>query len=384
MIAALLLAVMHEKVKMNTGRVRRWARAGWCVLGGALWFSGAHASTQSAAPPAPENQPKAVIEAAGATFPALIYERWARRYQAERQVAFRYESTGSGDGVRKISAGKVLIGGTDSPLTAAELQQRGLLQLPTLAGAVVPVFNLGAGAPRALRLSAEILGDLFTGRTQHWDDPRIAALNPGVKLSHWPVQRIVRADQSGTTEAFTAYLSMVHAGFAAAVGAHKLPSWPGKTLSAEGNGGVVKLLKSTSGSLAYTGYDRVQQEGLSMIELQNAAGLWVQASELSISQALQASDVHRKGLDTASTLNQPGGGSWPITLVTFLLLDAHPDTHKKEASRQALQFLYWAFQRGDTLLRGTGFVPLPTTLQARLVKRLLAVTSSDGGSLVFQ
>ncbi len=370
---------------MYMDKGRRWARAGWWwVLGSALWFSGVHAAPAGDAVDGSAVEPKAVIEAAGATFPALIYQRWAQRYEAERQVAFRYRPTGSGDGIRQISAGQVLMGGTDSPLTEAVLQERGLLQLPTLAGAVVPVFNLGPGAPRTLRLSAELLGDLFAGRTTHWDEPRIGALNPGFKFGHWPVQRVVRADQSGTTEAFTAYLSLIHSGFATEVGAHKLPRWPGKTLAAEGNGGVVKLLKTTVGALAYTGYDRAQQEGLSMIELQNADGLWVQASELGILQALQASDVHRKGLDTAPTLNQSGGGSWPITVVTFLLVDAQPPAAQREASRQALQFLYWAFQRGDTLLRGTGFVPLPTALQARLVKRLLAVTSSDGGSLVFQ
>lgn len=370
---------------MNMDKSRRWARAGWwCVLGSALWLGLAQAAPAEGVAPASAGQPKAVIEAAGATFPALIYQRWAQRYEAERQVAFRYQPTGSGDGIRQVSAGKVLIGGTDSPLTEAVLRERGLLQLPTLAGAVVPVFNLGAEAPRTLRLSAELLGDLFAGRAQHWDDPRIVALNPRVKFGHWPVQRVVRADQSGTTEAFTAYLSMVHPGFAQSVGAHKLPQWPGKTVAAEGNGGVVRLLKSTPGALAYTGYDRAQQEGLSMIELQNADGLWVQASELSILQALQASDVHRKGLDTAPTLNQPGGGSWPITVVTFLLIDAEPEASQREANRQALLFLYWAFQRGDVLLRGTGFVPLPTALQARLAKRLSAVTSSDGGPLVFQ
>ena len=370
---------------MKMDNVRRWVRAGWwCLFGSVLWFGGAQAATPVGAPPGSEGSSKVVIDAAGATFPALIYQRWAERYEAERQVTFRYRPTGSGDGIRQISAGQVLMGGTDSPLAESVLQERGLLQMPTLAGAVVPVFNLGAEGPRALRLSGEVLGDLFAGRVQHWNDPRIAALNPGVQLGRWPVQRVVRADQSGTTEAFTAYLSLIHPGFATEVGAHKLPRWPGKTLAAEGNGGVVKLLKTTVGALAYTGYDRAQQEGLSMIELQNAAGLWVQASELSILQALQASDVHRKGLDTAPTLNQAGGGSWPITVVTFLLINAQPGAGQKEASRQALQFLYWAFQRGDASLRGTGFVPLPTALQARLAKRLHAVTSSDGGSLVFQ
>lgn len=370
---------------MNMNHGRRWARTGWwCVLAGTLWFNGVHAAPEDKAAAASAGQPKAVIDAAGATFPALIYERWAQRYEADHQVAFRYQPTGSGDGIRQISAGKVLVGGTDSPLSEAALKERGLMQLPTLAGAVVPVFNLGAGSPRTLRLSAELLGDLFSGRTTHWDDPRIGALNPGVKLGHWPVQRVVRADQSGTTEAFTAYLSMVHPGFAQSVGAHKLPKWPGKTQSAQGNGGVVKLLKNTPGTLTYTGFDRAQKDGLSMVELQNADGRWVQASELSILQALQASDVHRKEIDTAPTLNQPGTASWPITVITFLLLDAQPSASQQESNRQALKFLYWAFQQGDTLLRGTGFVPLPTALQARLVKRLLAVASSEGGPLVFQ
>lgn len=153
---------------MNMNKGRHWARAGWWwVLGSALWCNGVHAAPAGDAVAGSAAQPKAVIEAAGATFPALIYQRWAQRYEAERQVAFRYQPTGSGDGIRQVSAGKVLMGGTDSPLTESVLHERGLLQLPTLAGAVVPVFNLGAGAPRTLRLSAELLGDLFAGRTTH-------------------------------------------------------------------------------------------------------------------------------------------------------------------------------------------------------------------------
>lgn len=339
------------------------------------------AQAQGVNAPTGGNAAVPLVVGAGATFPAQIYQQWIEHYRLTRRAEIRYEPTGSGDGIRKISDRKVALAGTDSPLSVQELEKRRLLQVPTVAGAVVPVVNLGRGTERPLQLSADVLADLFSGRIERWSDPRVAALNPGLRLPDWPVRRIVRADKSGTTEAFTRYLALLSPVFATEVGASQLPKWPGQVLAAEGNGGVVKLLGSTLGGIAYTSYDRAKKDQLAMASLKNAAGQWAEASEQSIAEALRASDVHRKGDDMASTLNMPGGGSWPITVVTFLLFDAAP-ARGDTRSLEALRFIYWAFLQGDRLLRDTGFVPLPTTLQARLATRLGSVRSSDGVPLV--
>ena len=318
-----------------------------------------------------------LLMGAGASFPAQIYLQWAEHYRQAHGVELRYQPTGSGDGIRQISERKVALAGTDSPLSPGELEKRRLIQVPTVAGAVVPVINLGAGMDRPLQLSAEVLAELFAGRIARWNDARVAALNPGLRLPDLPVRRIVRADKSGTTDAFSSYLALLSPVFASEVGAGQLPKWPGQVLAADGNGGVVKLLGSTLGGITYTSYDRAKKDRLVMARLQNAAGQWVQASERSITEALRASDVHRKAEDTASTLNMPGAGSWPITVVTFLLFDAAP-AQGDVRTQEALRFAYWAFQQGDRLVRDTGFVPLPTTLQARLAGRLGAVRSFEG------
>jgi len=322
-----------------------------------------------------------VLAGSGASFPSQIYQQWSARYAQARGVEVVYKPTGSGDGVRQISERKVALAGTDSPLSAAELTKRKLLQVPTVVGAVVPVVNLAAGVDRPLQLSGEVLADLFLGRIARWNDPRVQALNPGLSLPDLPVQRIVRADKSGTTEAFSRYLALMSTDFAREVGEGQLPRWTGQVHAADGNGGVVKKLNTTPGGITYTSLDRAFKDKLATVRLKNAAGQWVQASEASLVEALRASDVHRRGEDTASTLNMPGAGSWPISVVTFLLFDATPQAGD-ERTLQALRFLYWAFQQGDRLVQGTGFVPLPVALQARLAGRLATVRTADGQPLV--
>ena len=346
------------------------------ALAGLLWPFLLQAQTA----PAPVDK-VVTLAGAGASFPSQIYQQWTARYAQARGVELAYKPTGSGDGIRQISERKVALAGTDSPLSAPELTKRQLLQVPTVAGAVVPVVNLGMGPSQPLQLSGEALAELFLGRIARWNDPRVQALNPGLKLPDLPVQRIVRADKSGTTDAFSRYLALKSADFARDVGGSQLPKWTGQVLAADGNGGVVKTLAATPGGITYTSLDRAWKDRLATVRLRNAAGLWVVADEHSIVEALRASDVHRKGDDTASTLDMPGGGSWPITVVTFLLFDAAPPPGD-DRSLHALRFLYWAFQQGDRLVHDTGFVPLPVTLQARLAGRLASVRSTGGQPLV--
>ena len=318
----------------------------------------------------------AAINGAGASFPSLVYARWSAAYEQAKGQAVRYKPTGSGDGLKQITARGVAFGGSDSPLPADELGKRRLVQIPMLVGGIVPVVNLPGVPEGRLQLSGELLAELMLGRIAKWNDGRIAALNPGVALPALPVKRIVRADKSGTTEGFTKYLSAVSPVFAKEVGASSQPKWPGDIEAAEGNDGMAKALKASAGTLAYVSYDRVQRDKLNGVRLRNAAGQWVAAGEAGFRSAIANSDLSRKGDDLASLMDRDGVESWPITMTSFVLIDAAPATGS--AAAPVMSFLYWCFMHGDDLTRGTGFAPLPVTLQSKLAARFAAVKPADG------
>lgn len=321
------------------------------------------------------------VQGQGATFPSKVYDTWARAFEKAGGASVAYKATGSGDGIKQITARQVDFGGTDSPLPAAELAKHKLVQIPMLVGGVVPVVNLpGLGAP--LQLDGELLADIFLGRVKVWSDARIAALNPGASLPAWPIKRVVRAEKSGTSDGFSRYLAGVSARFKDEVGASQAPAWPGEPLKAEGNDGMVQMLRATPGAVAYVSHDRVLRDRLAAVKLRNAAGRFVLPTEAGFRAAILESDMHRQGDDLATLLNRPGNDAWPITLTSFVLVDARPATAAKVEG--ALKFLYWCFMHGDDLTRGTGFAPLPVSVQSRLTARFTQVRTVDGQLPAYQ
>lgn len=321
------------------------------------------------------------VQGQGATFPSKVYATWAAAFQKAGGGAVAYKGTGSGDGIKQISARTVDFGGTDAPLAAAELAKHKLVQIPMLVGGVVPVVNLpGLGAP--LQLSGELLADIYLGRIKTWSDARIAALNPAAALPATPIKRVVRADKSGTSDGFSRYLAGASAPFKAEVGAGQAPAWPGEPLKAEGNDGMVQTLRATPGAIAYVSYDRVLRDKLTAVKLRNAAGRFVAPSERGFSSAALDSDMHRRGDDLATLLDRPGTDTWPITLTSFVLVDAEPPSGAR--AQATLKFLYWCFMHGDDLTRGTGFAPLPVSVQSRLAARFTQVRPKDGQLPAYQ
>jgi phosphate transport system substrate-binding protein len=321
------------------------------------------------------------IRGAGATFPSDIYKTWATVYENERGAKVSYQATGSGDGIKRIIAREVDFGGSDSPMSAADLEKNKLVQFPTAVGGIVPVVNLRGIANHQLRLNGELLADIMSGAVAQWNDKRIAALNPDLALPAQPIVRIVRAEKSGSTEAFTKYLSTMSPAWQASIGHGQLVKWPGAVTAVDGNDGIVKALKDTQGAIGYVSYDRVVQHKLVGVKLRNRAGNFVGASEEGFKSAVQESDLNRKGDERASLLDMPGPLSWPISVTTYVIVDAQPKT--AEGARDALRFLYWTFLRGDSIVRSSGFTPLPTEIQARLVPRFQKVRPQDGQALNF-
>lgn len=323
---------------------------------------------------------QAQVRGAGATFPSVVYQAWTQEYEKVTSKKVLYSPTGSGDGQKKIIAREVDFGGSDLPMSEADLAKHRLLQLPTLVGGMVPVVNLKGVSANALRLDGAVLADIFLGKVVHWNDRSIAALNPRLVLPKLPIVRVVRSDKSGSTDAFTHYLSLQSEAFKQALGRSSSPAWPteGSVIEkGEGNDGVVALLKKTPGAISYVSYDRVVQQQLSAVVLRNGTQSgFVEASERGFRAAVLASDMYKTGDETTSLMNLPSADAWPITLTTFVLVDAQPQS--ASAVQDTFQFLYWTQLSGDRLLKNSGFTPFPSAVQARFAARLAAIRPKDG------
>jgi len=316
------------------------------------------------------------VQGQGASFPSKVYALWARRFAEAQGIKVNYKATGSGDGVAQAAARKVDFGGTDTPLSDKELSDRKLVQVPMLVGGIVPVVRLPGVAPNRLQLTGDLLAELMLGRIERWDDPRVAAQNRGLKLPAQRVVRVVRSERSGTTEGFTRYLATVAPAFREGVGASQAPKWPGEVMAVAGNDGVADTVRATPGAIGYVSFDRAGVEGLAAVKLRNLDGHFVPASEAAFRSAIVHSDLFRKEFDLASLVEQAGAQTWPITMTSFVLVDAQPAV--AATVQPTLRFLYWCLMRGDDLTRGTGFAALPLVAQARFAGRFAQVVPRDG------
>jgi len=325
---------------------------------------------------------QAQVVGSGATLPAKVYARWAESYAKKQGTPVSYKASGSGEGLRLVSERLVQFGASDVPLSAEELARRQLIQVPMLVGGIVPVVQLPGVGSNRLQLSGEVLAAIMSGEISRWNDARIAELNPGLALPSTRIKRVVRADKSGTSDSFSRYLAGQSPRFAQTVGTGMQPKWGGELITAEGNDGVANAVRGNEGAIGYVSHDSVSRDKLAAVQLKNADGQWVNASELSFRSAIRHSDLHTKGDDHASLLNRPGADSWPITVTSFALFDARPASADQAAP--TLRFLYWCFVQGDEQLRGTGFAPLPASVQSRMAARFDTVKPKDGSAPHYQ
>jgi phosphate transport system substrate-binding protein len=296
------------------------------------------------------------ITGAGATFPFPVYAKWAEAYKKETGNGLNYQSIGSGGGVKQIQAKTVDFGATDAPLKGADLEKSGLVQFPTVMGGVVPIVNLQGVAAGQLKLTGEILADIFQDKIAKWNDPRIAALNPGVTLPGTPITPVYRSDASGTTNIFTTYLSEVSPTWKASLGANTSVSWPiGQ--GGKGNEGVAATVKQVPNSIGYVEYAYAKQNNIPYVLLQNKAGKYPAPDDKSFQAAAANADWSAAPGFGISLTNQAGDDAWPITAATFILVYKNPD--RPERTAEVLRFFNWAFKSGDVLAADLDYVPLP-------------------------
>jgi phosphate transport system substrate-binding protein len=315
---------------------------------------------------APSGAPaQLLINGAGATFPYPLYSKWFDEYaKVDPTVRFNYQSIGSGGGQKQILERTVDFGASDGPMSDENLAKAPgkILHLPTVAGAVAITYNL-PGGPR-LRLDGPTLTEIFLGKITQWNDRRIAALNPGVKLPQSDLVVVHRSDGSGTSFIFTDYLSSVSKEWQSRVGRNTSVKWP-VGLGAKGNEGVAGQVKQLPGAIGYVELAYAHQNALPFAELKNAAGNFVDPSVESVTQALATAKV--PGDFRFSMVNPPGEGAYPIAGATWLLVyERQPDPTK---GRKLVEFLNWALTKGEGLAAALDYAPLPANLQARVLER---------------
>lgn len=300
---------------------------------------------------------------AGASFPAPLYSKWAADYNKATGVKINYQSVGSSAGLKQIEAKTVDFGASDEPLKDADLQAKGLMQFPTVIGGIVPVVNIKGIEPGQLKLNGQLLGDIYLGKITTWNDPAIAALNPGVPLPAAKISPVRRADGSGTTFGFTNYLSKVNAEWKEKVGEGKAVNWP-TGAGGKGNEGVAAFVGRLANSIGYVEYAYVKQNKLTYALLQNSDGQFVSPSETSFKAAAAGADWSKSFYQILT--NQPGKDAWPITSATFILMQKNQDKPAQAAT--ALKFFDWAYKQGDGTASGLDYVPMPDSVKAQVLQ----------------
>jgi phosphate transport system substrate-binding protein len=310
------------------------------------------------------------LTGAGATFPYPIYSKWFSEYSAAHPgVQINYQSIGSGGGIRQVTAGLVDFGATDGPATDEQLasSKTKLIHIPTVLGAVVPVFNVPG--VNDIKFSSEVLADIFLGKIATWNDPRIVRDNPGVKLPNQKIIVVHRSDGSGTTYIFTDYLSKVSKEWANGPGKGTSPSWP-VGVGGKGNEGVAGLVRQLPGAVGYVELIYALQNKISYGEVKNPAGTWVKASIAGVTAAAASIKVLPADYRVSIT-NAPGKEAYPISSFTWLLVPLKsPDAAK---GRVVKDLLSWIINSGENEVSVLSYAPLPKNVAAKVLKTVYSL-----------
>jgi phosphate transport system substrate-binding protein len=307
------------------------------------------------------------LNGAGATFPNPIYSKWFSEYSTSHGVQINYQPIGSGAGIRQVTAGTVDFGASDGPMTDVQLaaSKVKIQHIPTVLGAVVPVYNL-PGVGGDLKFSPDVIADIYLGKISNWSDARIAKDNPGVKLPNTEIFVVHRSDGSGTSYIFTDYLAKVSVDWKSGPGTGTSPSWP-RGIGAKGNEGVAGMVRQTPGAIGYVELIYALQNKIATGLVKNAAGVFVKPTIDSVAAA--AASVKQMPADyRVSITNAPGRDAYPISSFTWLLIpNPAPDSAKGKIINDFLNWMLDHESEATTL----NYAPLPPSV-AEKVKTTIA------------
>jgi phosphate transport system substrate-binding protein len=310
-----------------------------------------------------------LINGAGASFPNPIYQKWASEFaKVDPSVHVNYQSIGSGGGQRQILAQTVDFGASDGPMSDENLAKAPgkILHLPTVAGAVVIAYNLPEN-PK-LKFDGATLAEIFMGKITKWNDAKITALNPGVKLPDSDIVVVHRSDTSGTSYIFTDYLSSVSPQWEKEVGRNTSVKWP-TGLGEKGNEGVAGQVKQLPGAIGYVELVYANQNKMPVADVKNSKDNFITPSVESVTQALATAKIPDDF--RFSMVNPPGDKAYPICGATWLLVyEQQKDAGK---GKKLVEFLNWALEKGEGMAPSLDYAPLPDELRQRVLERIKTI-----------
>jgi phosphate transport system substrate-binding protein len=320
------------------------------------------------------------LTGAGATFPNPIYTKWFDTYNKKTGVQINYQSIGSGGGIRQFTEGTVDFGASDGPMSESQIQavSGNVLHVPTVLGAVAVTYNLPSLGNAQLKFDGNLLVDIFMGRITNWNDPRVAALNPGVRLPNQDLIVVHRSDGSGTTYVFTDYLNKFSREWKDKVGYATSVNWP-VGLGGKGNEGVTQQVKQTEGALGYVELIYAISNKLPYAQVKNAAGKFVTPSLESVTAAAAGAKLEKDTDFRVSITNSPGDTAYPISSFTWLLVKKD----NKDAAKAKLirDFLTWMITpEAQKIAADLHYAPLPDPVVS-LVKARIPTLKAGGKTI---
>ena len=310
------------------------------------------------------------ITGAGSSFVYPVLSKWSATYAEKTGNKLNYQSVGSGAGVAQIKEGTIDFGATDAPLKAEDLQQFGLGQFPVVVGGIVPVVNVAGVEAGQIKLDGPTLADIFLGKITNWNDPKIAALNAGVKIPDGKITVVHRSDGSGTSFNFTNYLSKVSNEWATKVKFGTAVDWP-TGVGGKGNEGVSQYVKQIKGSIGYVEYAYAVKNKITWVNMKNSAGQFIAPNAKAFAAAAATADWGSAKDFNVIMTNAPGAEAWPITATTWVVMYKKPKN--AEHTKIAFDFFKWSLENGQQEAASLDYVALPDTL----VKKIEAYWSSD-------
>jgi len=310
-----------------------------------------------------QGSPQVQLVGVGGTFPLPLYSIWCQRFETTHpSIHINYLPRGSGDGLQALASGGADFAGTDFPMSDQQLLKAGVLHLPSVLGAIVPIYNL-PNVRETLRFSPKALAGIYLGTITRWNDPVISGANPEVQLPSSKIAVIHSGDGRGTTYIWSDYLSKVSDEWKTRVGRGSSVKWPVGS-EARGSGNLVKMVRETTNSIGFVELTYAEQNKLTSGQVQNAAGNFISADSFSINAAATAAARAMPSDFRASITNPPGQRSYPISSFTWIVIPENMRSPKREAMKD---FLRWMLDEGQTYAESTGFTKLPAAvLEAEL------------------
>jgi phosphate transport system substrate-binding protein len=317
--------------------------------------------------------PAETINAAGATFPAPIYQKWFEEYRKlHNDVQINYQSQGSGAGIRQLTEGTVVFGASDMPMTneqLAKITNSKILHFPTVLGAVVPTYNI-EGVSATLKFTGDTLAGIFLGTIKKWNDAALKKDNPGVNFPDKEITVVHRSDSSGTSFVWTDYLSKVSPAWKSKVGAGSAVSWPAG-LGGKGNEGVSGLIKENPNSIGYVELIYAVQSKMSYGWVRNSSGMFVKADFSTVTEAAAGAAKNMPDDFRVSITDAPGKNAYPISTFTWLLIpNKIPDATKRNAIKG---FLQWMLTNGQSYAAPMSYASLPQPVIAKEQKQIALI-----------